>query len=576
MDLIPILRQVPLFQDLQDDHLALVASLASEHRVPAGTSVSRQADLGETMFLIAEGEAVVRRVDDQGMQRPVGMLTAPAAFGVTALLVSAPRDATVTAVSPVRLYTIRRADLDLLLDGHPEIRRRLCIPDEISALLRAPVFPWLKEGETVLSWAHRHGLSLFRSLLSPTFLLIAYGALIAYVLPRLGVSLSRPIWLGIGALVYAIAFLWHWVDWRNDYFVVTSRRVTHQERVALLYESREETPLDRVQNVNIKRGVLGAIFKYGDIAIETASRVGHVGFTDMPHPEGVRDVIFEHLARVRAARKAAERNIIRDELVERITDEHAEMPPATLPGEKSMIGDRTPTTRPGVHSGPLVRLLDWLAAQGFVPRTRLQTEQGIVWRKHWVFMVRDAVLPALLGLTCAVLTVLGVAQRPAALYLMWPEYPYLSGALLVIMTVWLWWQVNDWANDLYIIADDRIIDIEKRPLFFSEERREASLGMIQNVSLEIPHIWASLLNYGDVIVTTAGAGEFTFHKVANPRLVQQEIFAHMEAYRERQRDQETARRRDELAEWLTVYDELRSEKAEPGGPRTDTHLADSD
>jgi len=557
MDLLPVLRQVSLFQDLEDEHLLLVAALASEHRVPSGTNISRQADLGETMFLITEGEAVIRRVDEQGMQRPVGILAAPAAYGVTALFVSEPRDATVTSVSEICVHTIRRADMDSLLEAHPEIRRRLRLSDEIAAKMRAPAFPWLEKGETVLHFTHRHGLSFARALIFPTLLLAAYAALIVYLMPRLEVTVAQTTWLLVGAGVYAIPFLWHWADWHNDYLVVTSRRVTHRERVALLYESREEAPLDRVQNVNIRRGLVGSLFHFGDLYIETASKIGRVGFTDMPHPERVRDVIFEHLARVRASRKAAERQVIRDELVNRITEEQESIVPGALPAEESIINEEIPSSVPTVRSGPLVRLLDWLARQGFVPRTRLETDEGIVWRKHWVFMLRNAARPGMVGLICAGLTVLGLLHRPSALYGLWPDFPYLAVALTVIAVVWLWWEVNDWANDLYVIADDRIIDIEKRPLFFAEERREASLGMIQNVSLEMPHLFAALLNYGDVIVTTAGSGEFTFHKVANPRQVQQEIFARMEAFRQRQRDRESARRRDELAEWLTVYDELR-------------------
>ena len=51
------------------------------------------------------------------------------------------------------------------------------------------------------------------------------------------------------------------------------------------------------------------------------------------------------------------------------------------------------------------------------------------------------------------------------------------------------------------------------------QRREASLGMIQNVHFEVPHVIAGLLGYGNVVVQTAGAGEFTFTGVPNPGAV---------------------------------------------------------
>ena len=87
---------------------------------------------------------------------------------------------------------------------------------------------------------------------------------------------------------------------------------------------------------------------------------------------------------------------------------------------------------------------------------------------------------------------------------------YLNSILTLVMMGWFWWEATDWSNDLYIVTRDRIIDVEKHPLKLSEERREASLGMIQNVSLRMPSIFANLFQYGDVLVQTAGAGEFTF------------------------------------------------------------------
>jgi hypothetical protein len=126
------------------------------------------------------------------------------------------------------------------------------------------------------------------------------------------------------------------------------------------------------------------------------------------------------------------------------------------------------------------------------------------------------------------------------------------------LLLWWLWIFDDWQNDIYQVTATRIIDVERQPLFLREERREASLSMIQNVNLEISGILGKLLNYGSVTIETAGAGAFTFDYVKDPRAVQSEIFRRVEAFQGRQRQQETERHRAELLDWFSVYDQVRN------------------
>ena len=100
-----------------------------------------------------------------------------------------------------------------------------------------------------------------------------------------------------------------------------------------------------------------------------------------------------------------------------------------------------------------------------------------------------------------------------------------------------------------------------------EERREANLGMIQNVNLRVPGLVGRVLGYGSVTIETAGAGAFTFDLVKNPDAVQSEIFRRMERYEKQEREKRARRRRDELLDWFTVYDQMRHPDAQQrGGP----------
>jgi uncharacterized membrane protein YdbT with pleckstrin-like domain len=135
----------------------------------------------------------------------------------------------------------------------------------------------------------------------------------------------------------------------------------------------------------------------------------------------------------------------------------------------------------------------------------------------------------------------------------------------IVVVLRLWWLVEDWRNDLYIVTDHLIIDVEKRPLSIREERREATLDRIVNLSLQQQGFLASILNYGDVLIQTAGAtGDFTFDGVSNPAAVQREIFRRLEDYNDEQRRRERAQRKAELSTWFQVYHEINQGEEPPG------------
>ena len=134
--------------------------------------------------------------------------------------------------------------------------------------------------------------------------------------------------------------------------------------------------------------------------------------------------------------------------------------------------------------------------------------------------------------------------------------------LFVLFGIFGWWFYRywDWQNDIYQISGNRLIDLKKRPLWLEELRRETTLDRIQNVGLSMPGILAQLLNFGSLIIETAGeTGAFEFENVHDPRAVQAEIFSRRERVVHQQRQEESVSRRAELGDWFEVYDELKQE-----------------
>lgn len=98
--------------------------------------------------------------------------------------------------------------------------------------------------------------------------------------------------------------------------------------------------------------------------------------------------------------------------------------------------------------------------------------------------------------------------------------------------VWLFFTfaLVDYALDLWIVTDERIINIEQEGLFhrvISEQR----LLRVQDITSEVRGLFPTFLNYGQVFVQTAGERErFVFEQVPRPDLVKKVILqAHEEA-----------------------------------------------
>jgi hypothetical protein len=194
-----------------------------------------------------------------------------------------------------------------------------------------------------------------------------------------------------------------------------------------------------------------------------------------------------------------------------------------------------------------------------------------VWRKHWVDLLRRAGRPALMVLVIFLLLAIGLATRVWETgFLGWDWQALLLGwlFLLAVGVFWLWYEVTDYRNDLYVLTEDRIIDIIKKPLALQAQQREGGLERVQTVDARQNTFWANLLDYGDVIIRTAAADEgYDFLTVAHPKMVQAVIFQRLAVLRRKQREREMAERQREIVEGLEVYHQLREEQRakETGG-----------
>jgi CRP/FNR family transcriptional regulator, cyclic AMP receptor protein len=114
------LAQVPLFSALSKKELQLVARRAEDVKVDPGRILVSEGSTGSEFFVIIEGTATVSRHG-----RKVASLGAGDAFGELALLDKAPRNATVTAATPMELVVLGQREFGGLIDEVPGFARKL-------------------------------------------------------------------------------------------------------------------------------------------------------------------------------------------------------------------------------------------------------------------------------------------------------------------------------------------------------------------------------------------------------------------------------------------------------------------
>ena len=94
-----LLRNVPLFSDLDERDLESLAEEFNERRFAAGDKIALEGEGGLMFFVVETGELSVEVHGE-----PVSTMGAGAAFGEIALIDRRPRTATVTAATDVIAY----------------------------------------------------------------------------------------------------------------------------------------------------------------------------------------------------------------------------------------------------------------------------------------------------------------------------------------------------------------------------------------------------------------------------------------------------------------------------------------
>ncbi len=556
------LRQIELFSRLEIGDLRRLARLFERAEYRQDDCLTQRGETSTCLHLLESGRATAWRMDSGGVEEPVRDLGPGDSFGVAALFLDDASDLTVQVTENSTVLSLERSRLDQYLDDFPQVRDSLLLPAAIEERLSAPQFDWMTAGEYVVFFSTKSRWALAAAEVAPLLIFLALTTVASLTrhVPYLPAMLTASATLVGGGLA-----LIKWQDWRNDYYVVTNKRVVHHEsRLPTLRVTVKQAPLHQVQNINmLKPGPIARGFNFGALDIQTAGVEGSITFRYLDDPGHCQELIFDLLEKTRSLERASEFVTIRRAMEQRLEPqeepekepEAETAPPIQYTSGEAVWDIESPPTEPTEKTERKSVLAGIGRRIGlFLPRFREERGQVVTWHKHPFVLIKAIWTPALILLAALLAGVAWAAIGGES----------FSSVVLVLFFIWclslfwLLWRYEDWRNDVFQMTASHIIDIDRLPLGLRESKRQASLQQVQNVNAEIPNAWARLFNYGSVVIETAGAaGDLTFEWVMRPRAVQAEIFQRMEALRAKQRAEEAERRRTEMANWFAVYDEMK-------------------
>lgn len=151
-------------------------------------------------------------------------------------------------------------------------------------------------------------------------------------------------------------------------------------------------------------------------------------------------------------------------------------------------------------------------------------------RKHWFVFFVQALSVLVLALLPAFILMLGAKLLPLKVIPLMAEN---SATITFVYFLWLLvlWIIFfiQWTNyflDVWHITEKRIIDIEQKNLFHREVSN-LRFDKIQDVTVEVRGLMATIFKYGDIRVQTAAENSSTFvmKNATHPEKVRQLIFS---------------------------------------------------
>lgn len=546
------LSSIQLFSKLDEEQIALIVEAVHPVLYPAGQTVYSAGEEAADLFIIYRGRVRIRHELGEGEPDYTAVLYPADYFGQEVLAGENYRQADATAEDDSILLLLDGDYLRSLGHDIPPLRTRLDLASRSFRLLWALPSRWREQDEHIYYLARRTRYLLYLRMIGPALLTLVSIPIFLTDELITGRLLTPLILAGVIFMAGVAWGIWTYIDWSNDYFIITDRRIVYLERIVLLYDSRTEAPMDAILSVNKSTSQLGRILGYGTITVR--SFTGTIVMDRIDQPQEVQVIIEKMITRAKGQQAEEQLRAIDRTISNRLGGQPIQ-PQQPAPGPEPDTASEAPSQPAAFQLSGLQR---WLI--NFL-HLRMEENGIITYRKHWFVLLQQVWWP-----TVALIFLLAILVMRILKVFTFMSFGSTVLTLFMISLVFdVWWiyQYVDWTNDIYVITHDQIVDIDKRPLG-SEKRNAAPIKNILSIEYERLGFIGFILNFGTVYIKV-GESTFTFDYVFNPSEVQRELFNRFSEVKYKEKQAQEAEEQRRMADWIEGYHRWREQQG-PGVP----------
>lgn len=351
-----------------------------------------------------------------------------------------------------------------------------------------------------------------------TVILFIASVVFSLTMPQYG----GQLWLLLQGVLFVLmiaAGVWFaykdFVVWWVNTYTITNKRIISSS--GLLQPSRKEITLDKVLQTGINMdSFLGVLLGYGTLHLYLAG--SDFDMEQIPSPAKVKAVIDEVANEVKSKKeKEKEPPVPKNSVMATTLAELAKAKPVP-----KLQDVDPPPRRPNRLRGPGRTFGGPLRIPADVHYLSGEYTVKYVQRSQYVLLKR-LTLP-ILGMIALLLVGIFVPAFGHVTGTALQYWLFFIGIVAFVLLLIMGIIYTDYADDVYIFTNRRIIDIQRRYIFFFEARLEAEYKNIRDTKVKVPGVLERLLDIGDVIVETPGSNpDIIISGIDHPFLLVDEI-----------------------------------------------------
>ncbi|GMR04554.1 MAG: hypothetical protein BMS9Abin23_0452 [Thermodesulfobacteriota bacterium] len=116
-----LLRDQQFFVDLNDEELAVIAGITEKKTFKTGETIFKDSEDGQRLYIIKSGEVKACKTAPDGELFTLTILKDGDIFGEMSFLDGRPHSSAIIAISDLKVFVIRRADFENVVDENPRL-----------------------------------------------------------------------------------------------------------------------------------------------------------------------------------------------------------------------------------------------------------------------------------------------------------------------------------------------------------------------------------------------------------------------------------------------------------------------